>query len=930
MMAANRFTPNNNKPVIRLLAREFGKCNRGRNRILMGAVSLCILTLTMVFGISYGKLKAEYTKSVRAAGTRASVCIENAEESQYQKLKTLGYVKQMGRLISVGRAERGGERICSIQVLDGPAWEELVQPAYTDIAGHYPKAEQELMLSEKSLEGLGISSPKEGMKIALTVNIGLFRKEQEDFLLSGWYRDYVDDQTASGIGYISEAKWKGWGYDAEETADILIRQQNNMDWQETEKRLYQDLQADDSELKITAYNTFAYDAVNRFVGGYTGAALGVLVILSAVFFLVHNVMQISMAGDIRQMGLLNMLGATKRQICKIYLAQIRDAVIPGVLAGAALSAVLLLSVIPSILGRQYLELYGGAEEFRIFRPELLAASVIFAALLTVGAAAGVIYRTVSISCVESANYTELMNKKNKKKEKSRAWVSGRRRSAEAELWYMARQNLTRYPGRFAAAVFSLFLGIEVFLGTVVITEGSDYIHVVENRPDFLIAGEFSNWGQEQGYGNEYRSRDAGEDPMETEGSNFCLLYNNAYDGFSPISPQVKVSLLGLDGVNRDTSYVMEGAYMISTISRKGIKPLLDRPDEAVSRKEGTGYGYEYAMVEGFGADVIQILSDEEITGLEQYVKEKHLPVDMDSLKNGTGAVILHDHQLSPKQEQMAKDSVGGPLYFTTMRSKEELIFWNGLSREERDAMEDTKLPKGKQSETFYLSGYLDNRAEGFPPIRQTWHGSEGMIYYLVSEKGFERLPTERKTLYMELNVDEEKELGIKAEVHAILLRENQRRAALSGTAAEGEMGEAAVFCISKSDLLTEASNYIGGTRLIFGSMSIVLLLGGLINYFNVMATGIFFRRKELEIMRSIGMTKKQERKLIAAEGLYYCLLEAILILTAGSGILRLIGIYMETRLSYFVFHYPAGWIVGILGGLAGICFAVPEVRKLLR
>ena len=63
----------------------------------------------------------------------------------------------------------------------------------------------------------------------------------------------------------------------------------------------------------------------------------------------------------------------------------------------------------------------------------------------------------------------------------------------------------------------------------------------------------------------------------------------------------------------------------------------------------------------------------------------------------------------------------------------------------------------KQSENFTLCGYLDNRREGFPKIRQTWHGSEGSLYFLISEKGFQRIPTEKKTLYMELNVDKAEE-----------------------------------------------------------------------------------------------------------------------------------------------------------------------------
>lgn len=88
-MEKKTFIPNQNRQVLRMLAREFGKWNRGRNRILMSAVTLCIVTLTMVFGIASGKTKAEYIKAVRAAGTTASVRIEHAENEIYQKIEDL-------------------------------------------------------------------------------------------------------------------------------------------------------------------------------------------------------------------------------------------------------------------------------------------------------------------------------------------------------------------------------------------------------------------------------------------------------------------------------------------------------------------------------------------------------------------------------------------------------------------------------------------------------------------------------------------------------------------------------------------------------------------------------------------------------------------------------------------------------------------------
>ena len=154
MMEKNGCIPNDNKPVIRMLAREIGRSNRGRNRILAGAVCACIVTLTVVFGISLGKMRAEYTQAMRAAGTRASACIERADHKQYEKVRALGYVKHVGRSMLAGEgflaggaaqteqedsaaAADGEQRVCMIQWLDEQVWEEIVKPAYTDIIGDW-------------------------------------------------------------------------------------------------------------------------------------------------------------------------------------------------------------------------------------------------------------------------------------------------------------------------------------------------------------------------------------------------------------------------------------------------------------------------------------------------------------------------------------------------------------------------------------------------------------------------------------------------------------------------------------------------------------------------------------------------------------------------------------------------------------------------
>ena len=904
-METKTFIPNQNQQVLGMLAREFGKWNRGRNRILMSAVTLCIVTLTMVFGIASGKTKAEYIKAVRAEGTTASVRIEHADNGIYQKIEDLSYVKESGRSISVGEATVSEKHVCNLEVLDTSAWNKLVSPAYTEIHGHYPEKKQELMLSAKSLQQLGIETPQQGMKLSLTVQIGLFQTAQETFLLSGWYTDYTDSQAS--VGYVSEEKGKEWGYDLQETSDILLAQTDGMEWQKTEERLYRDLGS--KELKISADNTFAYEAINRLTGGYELAACGALVILFGMFLLIYNVMKISMNRDIQQMGLLYTIGTTKRQIKRIYFRQILAILLPGVLLGSLFSGMILYLLIPEILGSRYLNGYGGSGEFQVFSPAILLAAVGFAMILTLGTAWLVIRHVVSTSCVESSTAIYGIRQPSKRK------VNLKKRTKTGEIGYMAWQNVRRYKGRFLLTVISLFLGVEMLLASVVITEGGDYTHVIEKRPDFLIAGMFSDWGMEQGYGKEYQSRDAGYDPMETEGDNFELLYGNEYEEFSPVSSEVRDRLLELDGVNREDSYVMEGAYLMTTISGKGIRPLEENGQLSKEKED--------SMLEGFTEDTVQILTDEEMEKLARYVKEKNLPVDIESLKEGDGVVILHDHQLNPKQEEEARESVGEPLYFSTMLSERDWRQWNQLSPKERDEQTKAGTMQRKQSATFCLSGYLDNRAEGFPDIRQTWHGSEGIIYFLISEKGFAKIPTEKKTLYMELNVENKKEAVVRQKIQNILEEENKRRRNVSATGVEDQSGEAGIFCISKSELLENAKDDIQGNRIIFGSISIVLLMAGMTNYLNIVVTGIFSRKKELEIMERVGMTKRQKRMLFMMEGGYYFCAVTVLLVTIGSVMLQWIKTYMEIKLSYFVFQYPLIWLVVGLCCLAGISFAVP-------
>ena len=863
---------NDNGSVIKMLSKKTGAYNKGRNRLLFGAVFLSVVALAVVFGLAYGRMESEYQKAVRTAGMTASAFIRGADQDQYERASALNYVTQMGRRVTAGTAksreklQETAPEVCTLQWLDTVAWEEIVSPAYTEIHGTYPRKKEEIMLSERALGELGIQSPRKGMEVSLDVSLGLFRKAQETFTLCGWFRDYAQGSKISAPAYISGERLEEWGYDYQEEADVLLCISGIYDWQRAEKMLYDDIPMKSSTQQIVVVDSAVYDTVRGMTGGVWMAVAAAVVILCGIFFLIYNVMQISMMEDVRQMGLLHLIGATRRQIRRIYYRQIIKILVPGLLLGTMVSLAIL----------------------QVFRPRILAGTILLTTMITLGASFRVIWHMVNRCCVENVGDTGLRA--------GRTTRRGKTQGRGLQILMMAWRNVTRYRSRFVLTSLSLFLGVEALLGGAVISGGSDYANAVEKRPDFLIAGQFSRWGREEGYGTEFKTRDVGEDPLETQGSAFQLIYDNPYDEFSPISADVGRRLLEIPGIDEDSSWAMEGAYLYPVISKKGIRPLTD---DGYENPPGSG------MIEAWGADVVQILTEEELKELETYVEEKGLPVDMEAVKKGTGALILHDHALSRQQEKMTAESVGEPMYFLTLPAKD------GVTGQ-------------RQSEGFTVGGYLDSQAEEFPKLHRTWHGAEGSIQWLVSGRGFERIPTRRKTLVMELNLEnQDLEAQAAEKISQVVAKENERRSKITGNGTEEGTSEAGIFSIRKSDLVKKGEEEIQAGRMIFGSISAVLLCAGLTNFFNVMAAGIFSRRRELEMLERIGMTRKQIRQMLLAEGGYYWLLVAGFLLTAGNGVLVWIRFYMERNLSYFVFHYPIGWTAMLLGGLFLICILVP-------
>lgn len=892
--------PNNNEDIIRFLAKNFAGTKKVRNTILFCSVVIGIVAITMVFGISCGKIQAEEIRLTRENGTASSGRIEDGTEEQYAKLKQLDYIKQVGKSIFVGEAtdvsENNEKTICDVVWADSESWNNFLKPAYTNVIGNYPQKKDEILLSERALKKLGISEPEQGMEINLDVYKGLFEHSKEKFKLCGWY---TDSGNKLAIGYISHDKINELNLE-KGPYTLLFSQSNHLSRSKTEEKLYQALPMKSADQKIYVSDTAQYTAVSKFAGGYEMVILGTLGILCGIYFLVRNVLWISMSEDIQNLGLLHTIGATERQITKIYRKQMRLLMLKGSVLGSLISVLILVLLIPEILGFHFYQEMGGNMILSFFRPWILFLSVVFVNGILWMASEGVIRKITKLSCIESATYDGNMGDK-KIKHPGKLVL---KRSETGEMFYIAWGNITRHKARFIITSISIFLGVLSFILMNVLTNGCDYKHLLEKRPDFLLAGEFSEFGKSLGYGEEYKTREIDVDPLLTQGDGVELLYDNDYDEFSPISQELEKKLHEIDGIDWENFNLIEGAYVDTFMSKKGIRPY----DEGLSNLTDDN------MVEGFSWGTVQILNENQILSLKKYVQDNQLNIDVESLEEGNGVLIIHDHMLTPEQQKLADKAIGEPVYFKTLLSKEDAIRRKELINSESEEKQQKDEFPQKESETFTLCGYLDRQSDNFPEIHQSWHG-EGILYYFISEKGFQKIPTEKKRLTMELTADPGKELYVKTQISELISEENKKQSEMTEVSMDEGTGEAGVFVICKSDLMQQKETYMRGNRILLGAVSIILFIAGLTNYCNVVFTGMYTRRKEFDIMKSIGMTDKQMKLMLFGEGSYYFMCVIGLLFTVGMLTLVGVKIYMENKLSYFTFHWPILSTVGVMFSL---------------
>ena len=854
---------NNNQEIAALLARESYNSNKSRNRILTAAVALTVMMLFGVFSLAVGKLETDILLYMRNSGTAASTTLERGSKEQQEEIEALPYIRAVGSSVYIGNTED-----YSCEVLDETGWEKMTAPAYSDIHGEYPQKTDEIMLPVRAMEAIGIHEPELGMEIPAGINLPGGEKLEKTFILSGYYTDYRDPAIYRPAGYFSQEFLQGLTMEKEENTTLLIQQKDNIDDEAIEDMLYRDVEMRDDSQQFFGGISFYRQSVYDLAGGFDTAVLMAGLILFGAAMLLYNVMYISLSRDIRQYGLLKTMGTTKKQLRSIVLRQTGRILAGGCVLGGAAGILITVTVIPRLLSGMYLQGRGEASAMIAFRPWILALAVVFGGLVTLLSSLWAMNRVVKMSPVEAVKYTG-QNVKNGGKKRSRGQRSHRGKKGGArqdrEDFQLGKKEKSWGYSRGIPAMAwrNLFRLKKRF----VITLFSLSLGILISLGAVVLSA---------GTDQTNKINQSRPDFMIQCQMNTGIVENYPADEvFFP--PELREKFINLKGVvENDTAW---GGY-----------GKVDLGEEALQVYTG-----DMENRNGDYAVVVQVVSDQWLKNLEKLKKEKDLYIDPESVRQGNGLILFHYHTLSRIQEEKGKENVGKEFRVTDLA--------------------------GEHSTAMKFAGYLDYWEKGLDRMATTWNGG-GILYFLTSEKGFQKLGLPEQVFRVELEVEEEKEPLLKGEIADMISRFNKKRGVMAETEEMALNSEALIYN-AKSDELAAARDYITSSRIVMGALCTLLLMMGIANYFNVTMTSLAMRRRELAVLESLGLTRRQLRKMLLLEGFFTALLVTLGVLTVGSLLLWAEGILIKQRLAYFVFQYPALPLAFCLILLFFLCGALP-------
>lgn len=342
----------------------------------------------------------------------------------------------------------------------------------------------------------------------------------------------------------------------------------------------------------------------------------------------------------------------------------------------------------------------------------------------------------------------------------------------------------------------------------------------------------------------------------------------------------------IDGVkNVDIQKTVWAGIDFDEVALEGFMKI--RYEDSRYKTEGQSYQEmvadlkEYANAGDYGC-YITTLDDK---ALEEYnTKHPNTSIDIEAFNRGETAIAGMDTEYNAPNTAL----VGKTLSLTADSS-------------------DGKATDFLIDGSFYFEDYENNLSEGIGR-RKDIHIVPEIIY--VSEAGMERLT--KTPIISAIGVDI-KDMNQVEQIDSELQ-------ALNGTLTKQEWSyKSPIGMMEEYNQVTYSMNLMGN------GAAVLLIVVGLINFINVMLTGVVARKNEFAVMESIGTSKKQIKKILTLEGGIYALVTTVLIMTLGNAFLLLVADAVPHMADYAKFEYPFALVICLIFAIFIICLSVPAI-----
>ena len=267
----------------------------------------------------------------------------------------------------------------------------------------------------------------------------------------------------------------------------------------------------------------------------------------------------------------------------------------------------------------------------------------------------------------------------------------------------------------------------------------------------------------------------------------------------------------------------------------------------------------------------------ELSALEEYNQTAEYPVDLDAFAAGDTLLICDS----------SREYVNPPEDFFSMVGQT-------LSIRGRDG----------QVQSFTIGGV--ERGDIYLEISPGGTGHVPGV--LVSQAGMDRINPDADIQYICINAKEGQLMALDQAIQEILA-----------------VAPSHVEYVSAAQAQADYAHNQQTVALVGNGVCILMVLMGLMNYVNVMATSVQTRRRELAMMESLGMTCRQLRAMVMWEGSIYAVLSSVLFL-AGCSILW--AAFSDTHIDTGVLAVSVVWPPRLVVGLVLDGFTDPLLLPL--